>query len=102
MSEAPSRSSLLLALSRKPRVIVIMLIACSLGLSLLDAGEHWLKAKSASLLISILKPSDPEIERIEEMRKDHYESVVTSGVTVLALGTAICLVVGSKPGADVT
>ncbi len=85
----------------KPRALIILLVGASMGLALLDAGEHWLKARAANLLIAIHRSSDSERERMEEIRREQYESVITSGISALALGASILLIVRSNPAPNV-
>ena len=69
----------------KSRKLIIALATFSLLLALIDAGEHVLKAKSARLLLSIMKPEDQQFDSMQDALHEHYTSAATAGVSALAL-----------------
>ena len=80
----------------KSRKLIIALAAFSSVLILIDGGHHLLQAKTGKLLLSIMKPDDPQFESMEEAVHHHYESLGSAAAAVAALGFLIFIVARNK------
>ena len=84
----------------KSKKLIIALAAFSLVLTLLDAGEHVLKAKSAKLHLTLIKQDEPQWEQVTDVIHREHSSIGSSVVSVIALGVLIVFAARLKFSGD--
>jgi hypothetical protein len=85
----------------KSRRALFFLAAFSIFICVAQAVEHVMQARGTKAILSITRPSDPGIQRVQETLDAHYRAVEGSIAVIAAQGILIFLLVRGGHGRSV-
>ena len=77
----------------KVRTALLCLAAFSILICAAQAAEHLIWARSTNATLSIMRPTDPGLERVQENLRAHYRGVEESVAVIVAQGILVFLVI---------
>jgi hypothetical protein len=83
----------LLAYHMKFRTALFWLAAFSIFICAAQAVEHLLQARGTKAVLSIMRPDDQGIERVQDTLRAHYRAVEGSIAVIAAQGILIFLLI---------
>jgi len=85
----------------KLRTALLCLAVFSILICAAQAIEHLLQARGTKAILSIMRPSDQGIERVQDTLRAHYRAVEGSIAVIAAQGILIFLLVRGNRGRPV-
>jgi len=85
----------------KFRTALLCLAVFSIVVCAAQAIEHMLEARGTRAILSIMRPSDQGIERVQDILRAHYRAVEGSIAVIAAQGILIFLLVRGNHGRPV-
>jgi hypothetical protein len=82
----------------KSRTALFCLAAFSILLCAAHGFEHLMQARASKVMLSIMRPDDQGIERVQETLAAHYRAVEGSIAVIAAQGILIFLLTREKHG----
>jgi hypothetical protein len=80
----------------KSRTLIFCLAAFSIVLCAANGVEQLVQARGTKAVLSIMRPGDQQIERVQENLKTHYRAAETAMAVIAAQAILIFLLVREK------
>jgi hypothetical protein len=82
----------------KLRTALLCLAAFSIFVCAVQGVEHLMRARETKAILSIMRPTDREIEHVQGILRADYRAAEGATVVIFAQGTIIFLLIRRDPG----
>jgi hypothetical protein len=77
----------------KVRTALVCLATLSILICAAQAAEHLIWARSTKAVLSIMRPSDPGLARVQDALRAHYRAVEACIAVIVAQGIIVFLLI---------